>query len=55
MPAKGHRTVTIGEEYYLPLSKRAEKNNRSISGEVEAILKQAGIKPAPSNEVEASA
>jgi hypothetical protein len=47
MPEKdsGNVTVTIAEEYYIPLSKRAEENNRSIKGELQAILKAAGVVP----------
>jgi hypothetical protein len=46
LPAKGHVTVTIDEAFSAPLKARAEKNGRSVSGEVEYILKEAGVKPA---------
>lgn len=38
-------TVTIDEGFGPPLRERAEKNGRSVSGEVEWILRKAGIQP----------
>jgi hypothetical protein len=43
MPAEGWRNVSIRKEYYEILEARAKMNRRSISGELEKILIDAGI------------
>lgn len=41
MPLKGYKTLTIKEEVYEKLEKRAKKENRSITNMAETIILEA--------------
>ena len=41
MPVKGWKTVTISEEVFAKLKKRAEKEHRSMTNMAEAIILEA--------------
>lgn len=44
MPNEGFKSITVPEEVYAELQKRAEKNCRSVAKEVEHLLKKSKIK-----------
>jgi predicted CopG family antitoxin len=41
MPVKGWKTITIREEVFAKLKKRAEKENRSVTNMAETIILEA--------------
>ena len=43
MPREGWETIAVREEYHKQLKDRADKNRRSLAGELEKILLDFGI------------
>jgi|GEM_PF-2563388 hypothetical protein len=43
MVREGWKTIAIREDYYSVIEERARMNRRSVSGELEKILMDAGI------------
>ena len=39
----GWKQISVRDEYYAKLEARAKKNRRSVAGELEVILTEAGI------------
>ena len=47
----GWKQVSVRDEYYTKLEARAKKNRRSVAGELEVILAEAGVIELPKPEV----
>ncbi len=47
----GWRQVSVRDEYYTKLEARAKKNRRSVAGELEVVLAEAGIIVLPKPEL----
>ena len=47
----GWKQISVRDEYYTKLETRAKKNRRSVAGELEMILAQAGVIELPKAEV----
>jgi len=47
----GWKQISVRDEYYTKLEARAKKNRRSVAGELEMILAQAGVIELPKAEV----
>jgi hypothetical protein len=39
----GWRQISVRDEYYAKLEAQAKKNRRSVAGELEVVLAEAGI------------
>jgi len=46
----GWKQISVRDEYYTKLEARAKKNRRSVAGELEMILAQAGVIELPKTE-----
>ncbi len=47
----GWRQISVRDEYYTKLEARAKKNRRSVAGELEIILAEAGVIELPKPEM----